>query len=42
MGQDVTTVVVSGAMLSGLVVAVVILKFNLWKEFEKIINTSPY
>ena len=36
LGQDITSVGVSGAMFSGLMGAIVILKFKFWKEFRKI------
>ena len=42
VGQDITTVGVSGAMLSGLMAATVILKIKLWKVFKNIINTTSY
>ena len=42
VGQDITTVGVSGAMLSGLMAATVILKFKFWKVFKNIINTTSY
>ena len=35
-GQDITLVGVSGAMLSGLLCATTILKFNSWKIFKEI------
>jgi len=42
LGQDITSVGVSGAMISGLLGAVTILKFKFWKEIKKLNRTSSY
>lgn len=39
VGQDVTLVGVAGAMLSGMLCAITILKFRVWKIFKEINNT---